>query len=311
MVSEALRTGSTLNNILSNDASMQLVIEAAIENINTDVIGEYNGRLPQDLDTGQPENLSDMLQTIAIGDVAAGTDAKAATVASTIDSVFASALFVSGGYSIEDDATSRIRAIDAVVSMTRAGDTAATAVAVTLSSDATYLLNLRSPKVNMVSMKEKLVGGANTAAVADFSSRQSFGDLIAGGGSPFTASETGGSVNDQGFGGNTLDLSKDSADPTAESVKIDFVGTPDADGNVDPTAESGTMTIDANSLGGDYATADGSPLELDGTWEKVDDYTMIMNIEVTDGVFEPVIVKPNDDGSGYYFDLGGDQVVWE
>ncbi len=310
IVSVALSNSSSIDTILTDAALMQLVIDEAIANLNKYVIEEYNARLPQDEVTGVPSNPSDMLQPIAATDVV-GLDAKAVVVGAMIKDVFASSLVVNGGYDIESDATSRIRAIDAVVSMTLVGDAAATTAAVNLASDPTYMTNLRSSRVNMVSMKEKLIAGNTTAAVADFSSRLSFNEIVAGGSSPFEASDAGGTVNNQGFGGNTLALNKDPNDPGAGSVGIDFVGVPDVNGNVDPAATTGTMTIDANSLGGDFASADGSPLQLDGTWTKVDDYTMIMNIEVTAGVFEPVIVKPNDDGTGYYFDLGGEQVVWQ
>ena len=161
----------------------------------------------------------------------------------------------------------------------------------------------------MVSLKKKFVAnpGAVVAADADYSSRKSFDDLI-GQNSAFTPSDPNGTVNPDGFAGNTLDLSKTNDGGTAsDSVKVDFTGD-------SPDAESGSLTIDATLLDGDFAktdeTGEPAPLELEGTWEKIDDYTMLMNIEVTDGVFEPVIVKPNEDGSGYYFDLGGEQIVW-
>ena len=314
MVSEAIRTGDTLNTILTNAVSMQLVIEEAIANINQYVIDEFNDRLPQDLVTEQPENPADMLQPIAIGDVAAGTDAKMVTLASTIESVFTAVLAtetftdsqsVVFNYTVKDDTVSRLRAIDAVVwLMKNNGTTGEITNAVDLATtDAVYLTNLKHPAVNMASLKSKFKAGVVVTGDSNFAARKSFNQLVTEGSSPFTATEAGAQVNSEGFGGNRLALDS----PDGDAVSVDFGGAGDD--------TSGDVTIDASFLGGDFAKKDEAgntvPLELEGTWEKVDDYTMIMNIEVTDGVFEPVIVKPNDDGSGYYFDLGGEQVVWQ
>ena len=311
MVSQISATNS-LTSILSDATKLTAVINQAILNMNG-VVEDYNDRLPHDLTTDELSNPADAFVTPATLDGAAVTAIvnKLLKISQTVETVFGTSVTLDGA-ALSDDVISRIRAIDAVVSLTRNGEAAgAVDNAVTLAGDSAYLTNLRFAGTDMVSLKKKFVAtpGSVVAADADYSTRESFTSLIAGGGSPFTGTG-GGTANDQGFAGNTLDLTKDSADPAAEAVTIDFLAV-DSDGNPDLAADNGTMKISASSLGGDYATNDGSDLILDGTWEKIDDYTMLMNVEVTDGVFEPVIVKPNDDGTGYYFDLGGDQVVWE
>ena len=78
-------------------------------------------------------------------------------------------------------------------------------------------------------------------------------------------------------------------------------------------ATSGTLKIDAAFTEGDFATKEGEPpLQLEGTWEQLDEYTMLMNVEVA-GVVQPVIIKPTVDDSGnpaYYYDMGGEQQIW-
>jgi len=243
-------------------------------------------------------------------------------LAAGIGSVFTSALTAAGSYTdtdgvtqnytIADDAKARIRAIDILASLIRSGaDAAAITNAETLLSDATYLGNLKSPKVDITGLKTKFTATGNvgsiTAADANYDSRQSFTELF--GDESLTAGLTGldgGAANEDGFAGNTLGMSDN-----GDSVGISF-NSVDEDGNTVTDATSGTMTIDASFAEGDFASDSGEPLELEGTWEQIDEYTMLMNVEVA-GVVEPVIVKPTltDDGqAAYYFDLGGEQQIW-
>ena len=311
-IASQISSTNKLSDILSDPTKLTDVISEAVTNMNG-VISDYNDRLPHDLDTDELTNPEDafVAPTLGFTDIS-GIANKALKIADTIETVFGTGVTLDEAdqSTLSSDVISRIRAIDAVVSLTRDGEAqAAVDNAVSLAGDAAYLANLRFAGVDMVSLKKKFVinPGAVVAADADYSSRKSFDDLI-GQNSAFTPSDPNGTVNPDGFAGNTLDLSKTNDGGTAsDSVKVDFTGD-------SPDAESGSLTIDATLLDGDFAktdeTGEPAPLELEGTWEKIDDYTMLMNIEVTDGVFEPVIVKPNEDGSGYYFDLGGEQIVW-
>ena len=317
-LADSIDATDTLDVILADQAKTKALITAAVGKVDA-VINAYNDRLEHDVDTGELTNPADAFITPTLGDAKLTEIAdKVMKVAQVVENVFNTgvALDETDVASTQSDVISRIRAIDVVVTLTRNGEAATTidkAVANSLDS-ATYLNDLRFAGVDMFHLKSEYVtqGAATPVGIAgQYSSRKTFDTLFTDNSSPFTATEAGGTVNDQGFGGNTLDLSKDDADPTAEAVTVAFVGETDADGNVDPSATSGTMTIAASALGGDYATEDGSDSEFSGTWEQVDEYTMIMNVEVTDGVFEPVIVKPNADGTGYYFDLDGEQAEWQ
>lgn len=243
-------------------------------------------------------------------------------LAAGVGSVFSSALTAAGSYTdtdgvtqnytLADDAKARIRAIDIMASLIRSGaDASAITNAETLLTDATYLENLKSPKVDMTGLKTKFTATGNvgniTATDANYDNRQSFAELF--GDENLSAGLTGsdgGAANEDGFAGNTLGMSDN-----GDSVGISF-NSVDENGNTVTDATSGTMTIDASFTEGDFASDSGEPLELEGTWEQIDEYTMLMNVEVA-GVVEPVIVKPTltDDGqAAYYFDLGGEQQVW-
>ena len=290
---------NTLSSILTDATKMDAVINQAIVNMNG-VIEDYNARLPHDINTDTLVSPTDAFVIPTTLDSAAITAIrdKVLNISNTVEVVFGATVTLDSA-ALSDDVISRIRAIDAVVSLTRNGDSAAAiSKAVSLASDAAYLTNLRNPAVDMASLKKRIATATDPslldATVANFAGRQSFSQLL-GSSSGLTGTNT------EGFGGNALDL-----DSGGDAVNIDFGG-----GGADT---SGSLSIDATFLTGDYAKTDATgaqePLALEGTWEKIDDYSMLMNIEVTAGVYEPVIVKPNEDGTGYYFDLGGEQVVW-
>ena len=314
MIEEAITTSSTLSDILSDVTKLEAVIELAKTKITDGAIKNYNDRLNHDVDTGEIDESETPLVAPTTVDAAAYA-LLVFKITDTIDSVFGSAVVLdeTSVNTLSQDIISRIRAVDAVVSLTRNGEaSAAVDNAVLLAkTDAAYLINLREPAVDMASLKKKFIAnpGSIVAGDADFSGRKAFSQLFAStDDSAFSSTDPDQEVNTEGFSGNTLDLNNTPDGQTdADEVKVEFLGdSADADG--------GDLKIDATLLGGDFAkkdeeTGEPVPLELDGTWEKIDDYTMLMNIEVTEGVFEPVIVKPNEAG-GYYFDLGGDQVVW-
>ena len=314
IVAAAVGGTDTIDTILTTQASLEAVITQAVANIDEGVIDEFNDRLPTDVDSGLPENPADMLNkpTVTPGPIAANV----IKIAQTVSTVFGTPLVAADSYTDansnvvnfteEHDATSRMRAIDAVVYLTRSGAPAADVDSAkdwaTLGDANTvgYLKNLKHPAVDMVDLKAKFVTGGVVLADSDYSGRATF-DSLFGTNSAFSSSEAGGTVNTEGFGGNSLALDS----PDGDDVSVDFGGT--------GAETSGDLNLSATFTEGDYAKTDESgnpvPLELDGTWEKIDDYTMLMNVEVTDGVFEPVIVKPDANG-GYYFDLGGEQVSW-
>jgi len=310
MVQQMLSSNTALSTILSDLTRLTAVVERTKVEIAEGAIQQYNDKLAIDEDTGLIAATETALLAPSTID-AAGHAALAIKIAQTVDAVFANSLDVTDKDTLQADILSRMRATDVVVSLTRDGE-AANIVdnAVSLASDPTYLANLALPSADLASLKKKFAAqpGLVVASDADFSGRQPFSALlVSDAGSAFTATD-GSEVNTAGFAGNTLALNNTPSDQSAGSdeVSVSFQGdTPDATG--------GDLTIDATLLGGDFAKKDANgnpePLSLTGTWEKVDDYTMIMNIEVTAGVFEPVIVKPNETG-GYYFDLGGEQVVW-
>ena len=237
-------------------------------------------------------------------------------IVAVVDSVFSNVLQAgdyvdvasqSHTYTASEDGKSRMRAVDIVASLIRSGAAEeAIANAEDLAKNNVLYLNyLTSSKADVTGIKTKFkAAGTIDEEGANYGSRQSFSDLF----SDNTAGLTG--TNNDGFSGNTLAIGEG-----GDSVGVNFLAN-----DADPSATSGTMTIDASFADGAFAKedADGNTeaLALEGTWEQIDEYTMLMNIEVA-GVIEPVIVKPTvtqdadgNDVTAYYFDLGGEQKIW-
>ncbi len=188
------------------------------------------------------------------------------------------------GVSTKGDLEARARAIEVIAALMRDSTNitlqdpppAALQNALTLAGDSTYLANLRSNKVDV----NHLVGrfrdgnGSLTAADADYSARQSL------------TAQMG--VNGE-LAGETLSMGNNGDNAV-------FTFNPD-----------GTLDAQIAFDDPDLQIANDQPLA--GTWEQVDDYTLVLNLEVAEGVTMPVIVKTTVDGN-YSFDLGGEQATW-
>ena len=291
-VTELLTDANELEGIISSSiANMKEAIEALDSGNNFDfTAGTYSDPSITQL-AADEKRLSDVIAAAFTSPlVAAGSYTNSASA--TVD------------YTIEDDAKGRIRAVDIMAYLIRsnAGANAITN-AETLAGDATYLANLKSPKVDVAGLKSKFVNVASPtdldATAADYDARQSFTQLFGTTTTGFTGSD-GQAANEGGFAGNELNIGEGT-----DSVGVAFVGETD-------DATSGTMSIDASFADGEFASEDGSATQLEGTWEQLDEYTMLMNIEVA-GVVQPVIIKPTLDDQGntaYYYDMGGEQQVW-
>jgi len=211
-----------------------------------------------------------------------------------------------------DDVSSRIRALSIAATLMRDNLTDAADRAIAAANDTTtmssngktYLQNIQSTKTDVAGLIRHFTDSTTfNIEKSVFDTRQGFGDLLG------SAAGTGLTVtNTEGLSGNELAIGEGDGD----SVGVTFAGdTPDA--------TSGTMKINASFLEGDFASdtdndGDGkNDVELEGTWEQIDEYTMLMNVEVA-GVVQPVIVKPTQDENGdtqYYFDMGGEQQLWQ
>ncbi|HFE36954.1 MAG TPA: hypothetical protein ENK06_00865 [Gammaproteobacteria bacterium] len=304
-IAEAITADLGITAILTDKAIMAGVISNAWAKMTT-VVSDYNAL--------QKDSKKYLIPAVDpdFTSIAADVD----QLASAVATVFTDSLGADGSYSKSDDAKARIRAIDVIATLVRSNaNPLGLSNAVSLLSDADYMANLKSPKVDMAGLKTKFKNATTATSVsadgANYDSRESFSNLLSANASAagLTGAD-GGAVNDQGFAGNSMEINdKDASGNVENGTKVTFEGdTADA--------TSGTMTIDATFASGDFAkkdeNGDPEPLSLQGTWEQLDEYTMLMNVEVA-GVVEPVIVKPTltDDGkTAYYFDLGGEQQIW-
>ncbi len=178
------------------------------------------------------------------------------------------------------DAYSRARAIEVVVNLMRSNSITtapnnainrALQAATTDSDSATYLSNLQNDKFSLTSLVNKFLAGTYVdASSADYSARASLDTS-----SPINIADGGGS-----------------------SVGINF-------------NEDGTMSLTGTlDLGGETSATftEGEP--LNGTYEQIDDGTIVMTVEPIPGITQSYVMKTNDDGTGYLVDIGGELVEW-
>jgi hypothetical protein len=73
----------------------------------------------------------------------------------------------------------------------------------------------------------------------------------------------------------------------------------------------GTLNVALNFTdeSGDNALNITADDVLTGSWETINDYTMVVTIEVA-GIQQPVMIRTNSDGTGYLFDYGGELADW-
>jgi len=273
-----------LSTILNDISKLESVVQRAFE-LMSEVVEKYNS---------QQSNVKDAYLipgSISVNDIANNL-MPFITLSNT---VFQDNLDTTD---LDGDVKARLRAVSIVASLIREKQTAAAQMAISATTDAssatngnTYLQNLRSPKVDIALVKQKFIDGSFVIDDSIFDSRKGFTELLGNDDNNGIAGD-----NSEGFSGNTLSLGE-----SQDTVGVAFQGeTPDA--------TSGTMTIDASFVDGDFEGEN----ELQGTWEQLDEYTMLMNVEVA-GVIEPVIIKPSLNEKGetvYNFDLGGEQKTW-
>jgi len=286
---------TSLSAILADNAKVTSLVDSALTFMKG-AVTDFNNRLPKD-DNDNLINPSDAY--LLPGTVSTATIVSMINdLVDFIDTAFTSALDATD---LSGDVTARLRAISIYASMLREDNIGAAArveIAVadntTASNGKTLLENLRSAKADIALLKQKFRDDTFIVENSNFDGRQSFTDLIGGSGTGLTGS------NSEGFAGNTLNLGDN-----GDSVGVVFDG-------ATSDATSGTMTIDAALADGDFEGDFSGDSALTGTWEQLDEYTMLMNIEVA-GVIEPVIIKPTVDDNGdpaYYFDMGDGQEVW-
>ena len=302
-MAEKITATQSMTAALADQTIMEGIVSTAFANMKT-VVNDYN-----------IANASSAYTIPADPDFAA-IATNSLRIVAVVNSVFNSTLAAGtytdvGGtdytYSESDDGKSRMRAVDIVASLIRSG-AAEEAIANAedlATNNALYLNYLTSPKADVTGIKTKFkAAGTIDEEGANYGSRESFASLFGNDSAGLTG------TNNDGFSGNTLAIGEGD-----DSVGVNFLAN-----DADPSATSGTMTIDASFADGAFAKedADGNTeaLALEGTWEQIDDYTMLMNVEVA-GVIEPVIVKPTvtqdangNDVTAYYFDLGGEQKIW-
>ncbi len=192
-------------------------------------------------------------------------------------------LFASG-VSNKGDVEARARALEVVTALMRDSTIPLDSTlpnnvqnAIALAGDATYLSNLRSNKVDVRDLVGKFKAGPVSAADADYSARPSLVANLGVGGE----SVAGATLSMNGSGGS-------------ETAALTF-------------NEDGTLNANIQFDDPDLQIANDQP--IGGTWEQVDDYTLVLNLEVAEGVTMPVVVKTTVNGD-YTFDLGGEQATW-
>ncbi|MDH5544471.1 MAG: hypothetical protein OEZ43_02695 [Gammaproteobacteria bacterium] len=202
-----------------------------------------------------------------------------------IDDLFNDAL---GAISAETYILQRLRAIEVVATLMRGrtqqtllGDNPAQLVdraiinqAIAACADPVYLTNIGGPKVDVAEVIRIFEDGVYVDGTSiNFDARVSFNDQfreIPGEGQALDLISAGGDTN---FG---------------------FV-----------FHDDGTVTVDFQ-IGGDTAFTSGSQNTVDTTYEQIDENTILMNMELVPGtgIYQPVIMKTNKDGTGYTVDYG-------
>jgi len=275
-----------LSTVLGDSTKLESVVQRAFELIS-EAISNYNIRQSDSSDHHQ----------VPTGIVANSIATSVTDFMALSDTLFQDNL---DSADLEGDVMARLRALSIVASLVRDDESVAAQSAIAAATDAsltttnnkTYMQNLRSAAVDVGLLKQKFIDGTFIIDDSDFNERQGFADLL---GSSDSNGITG--DNTEGFSGNQLAIGSEE-----DGVKVDFHNSDSDD------ATSGTMTIDPSFVDGDLEGVD----TLEGTWEQLDEYTMLMNVEVA-GVIEPVIIKPTLDADGntvYNFDLGGEQKTW-
>lgn len=224
--------------------------------------------------------------------------AKLANLGSSTATLFAGASELS-----TDDVTARLRAINVIVSLARDKDVTDVHVqdAIDAAADGTYVTSLKSPKVDLAVIVKKFKTGASDAKTTDFASRVTIDQAL----------KIGDTLN------STTKLSLDSS---KGNLAMDFKTTA-----VDPDsgkATAGELVLDVASFSGsDFfkkdATTSTDPnaaksTVMPGTWEKLNDYSLLVTIEPVPGVKQQAVVKPTivDGVTKYFFDYGGKQIEW-
>lgn len=106
-----------------------------------------------------------------------------------------------------------------------------------------------------------------------------------------------------------LNLNEDGKGTLAIDFKTDKV-----EGGV---ATGGSLALDVSKFeaGGDLfkKEAGAPPTNVPGTWEKLNDYSLLVTIEPLPGVKQQAVVKPTvvDGVTKYFFDYGGKQIEWK
>ena len=154
-----------------------------------------------------------------------------------------------------------------------------------IAADATnYLYGLSSSKADIRRLVENFQanGAAVAANASDFINRRTMSDQIGGG----------------TLGTDLMDVTLTSSRSSSNTAAMVF----NPDGGLVAAISYTDPDNPANNISADQP--------LDGTWEQINDYTMLAHIEVG-GEIRPMIIRTDSDGTGYLFDFGGEIVEWQ
>jgi len=302
-IADALTSIRSLKTLLSEQTHLESIILNAWIFMKS-FISDYNNNRPNSEQYLLPPDDPD-ISSIA---------ANCLVLSNTIDQLFSNPLVASGlyttlngdiaNYDISDDAKSRLKAIDILTKLI-AGVALPNVIsnAVFLSTDATYLQNLKNPKVDLYDLKQKFINnpGYLSADDANYDNRLSFDELLGNGG--FSNIEP--INNSVGLGGNTLQLSNSEGD----YVVIQFE-------SVNDDSISGTTILDILFTSGPLSRIDENgnitSLQLAGEWTQLDDHSLQITVTVANEII-PIVIKPTLDENGnpsYNLDFGDGQYIW-
>ncbi len=221
----------------------------------------------------------------------------------------------------KQDIQARLRAIEVVTTLLRKQinitsspeKSAEVKSAIDLAAETDYLNNLSSDNVDIQDLASIIStdvknGVITSTDVADFKDRKSMQEQLALE-RPITEIIDKTAPAKEAF---SLNLTEKTDTNVSSAVEEDNVGfTFNTDGTLTANIKfSGDQSSDFN-IDTTKEKENGEPGEpLPGTWEPINDTTMLVNIEVA-GVMQPVIVKTDSDGSGYKFDYGGKLIEWD